>query len=294
MTQLPLCPGFEGNPAFYGLGIRLGVYLQLVSSWISNTQPRVGSRYLNHDANSIFVFAIVTAVLNACNSASVQRIEAWIMRQACFAFYFKVLAVLGLRIHFLSPLVLLKLVKDAGAFGWQGLFEPYTSSIVGPPRILSIPNGKPVSIPAVAVSRPTRIPDRHFKHLDASTATLSFGTMSFWKHRSLSWARSAWRMLIAALLVSANIGFGSPTYSTQDSGSDSDSDSCSSSVGSRSRRRGIDRGRAAAADWVFFALDGWAAGGQAAVSGCGEPGWRVGVTERATSVLWRAETGCRY
>jgi hypothetical protein len=31
------CPGIEGNSDLYGMGIRIGVYLQWFSAWISNT-----------------------------------------------------------------------------------------------------------------------------------------------------------------------------------------------------------------------------------------------------------------
>src|SRR6266700_2219576 len=95
------CPGFSGNSDFYGLGIRLGVYLQLVSAWISNSlNPRTAGD--NHNANSIFVFAIVVAIIHAVNTSAIRPIEAWIMIQTCFAFYFTTLSLFGLRLQFLS------------------------------------------------------------------------------------------------------------------------------------------------------------------------------------------------
>lgn len=58
------CDGFEGNSDLYGLGIRLGVYLQWVSSWLIQTLNPNGIM-TTHDTNSIFVLAILVAMISA-------------------------------------------------------------------------------------------------------------------------------------------------------------------------------------------------------------------------------------
>jgi hypothetical protein len=96
------CPGIEGNSDFYGLGIRIGVYLQWFSSWISNTINPHGAAS-NHDANTIFLTAILIATTVALAGGKIQPVEAYIMLLLSSGFVFTVLSCLGLRLHFLQP-----------------------------------------------------------------------------------------------------------------------------------------------------------------------------------------------
>jgi hypothetical protein len=69
------CPGIEGNSDLYGLGIRIGVYLQWFSAWISNTINPYGAAS-NHDANNIFLIAILIATTVALAGDGIQPVEA--------------------------------------------------------------------------------------------------------------------------------------------------------------------------------------------------------------------------
>lgn len=58
------CPGFEGNPDLYGLGIRIGVYLQWYSTLLCITVDP-GTSAETYTANALFIFAIMVALLLA-------------------------------------------------------------------------------------------------------------------------------------------------------------------------------------------------------------------------------------
>jgi hypothetical protein len=68
------CTPFEGNSDLYGLGIRIGVYLQWISVWI-NLLLDPESAQATYDANSTFVFAIIIAtVIAAQRDAAVIKV----------------------------------------------------------------------------------------------------------------------------------------------------------------------------------------------------------------------------
>ena len=68
----------QGNPDLYGLGIRVGVYFQLIATFVC-------SRLLP-DTNSIFLLAVFAAVASATIDQSVQYVEVFLMLQLMFAF----------------------------------------------------------------------------------------------------------------------------------------------------------------------------------------------------------------
>ena len=99
------CLGLQGNPDLYGLGIRIGIYLQWISSLLTNVfLPSSVSDSL--DTNSIFLFAVFIAVANATKSAGVEPllgpIGGFVMLQMCFGYVLSVMSITGLRIKLLS------------------------------------------------------------------------------------------------------------------------------------------------------------------------------------------------
>lgn len=90
-----VCSGFAGNSDLYGLGIRLGIYLQWISSLLTNSLlPTTVSDLL--DTNSIFLFAVFIAIAVATNlPGGLHPVEAFIMLQLCFGFLLSVLSVNG-------------------------------------------------------------------------------------------------------------------------------------------------------------------------------------------------------
>lgn len=95
------CEPLQGNSDFYGLGIRIGIYLQWGSSWLSMLlDPESAQGVL--DANSIFVFAVVIAtIIAATNNAP--AIEMYIMLQILLGFPITSLSAFGIRIWLMSP-----------------------------------------------------------------------------------------------------------------------------------------------------------------------------------------------
>src|SRR5271168_653163 len=120
MGDLAQCPPFNGTSDFYGLGIRVGVYLQLTSSHITNTLNQEAAPE-NYAANSIFVFAIIVALLNAVNAtpSEIRPIEAWIMLQICISFFLTTLGLFGVRLHFLRAKALRDLFRKVGLLDWK-------------------------------------------------------------------------------------------------------------------------------------------------------------------------------
>jgi hypothetical protein len=96
------CPNIEGNSDFYGLGIRIGVYLQWFSSWISNSvNPSAAAT--NHDTNTIFLCAILIATAVAFADGSLQLVEKYILLLLSSGFFCTVLSFFGLRLRLLQP-----------------------------------------------------------------------------------------------------------------------------------------------------------------------------------------------
>lgn len=176
------CPKIKGNPDFYGLGIRIGVYLQWFSSWISNTvNPSAAAT--NHDANTIFLIAVLSALATALTKASELRlVEMYIMLLLSSGFVFTVLSILGLRLHFLQPLTLKLFRKRWHDSRKQSQTQGKEGRLARAIRAI-LPDPEPVLK----------------KHL----MEFSFRAASGVKHPSLSWAgvvvRSATVSLLAAL-----------------------------------------------------------------------------------------------
>lgn len=102
------CPEFIGNSDFYGLGIRIGVYLQWMSARITLLlDPE--SAQATFDANSTFVFAIVIATIIAARQGA-DAIEMYLMLQFMLGFFVTTLSTLGVRLWLMSPDRLSKLV----------------------------------------------------------------------------------------------------------------------------------------------------------------------------------------
>ena len=96
------CQGLPGNSDLYGLGIRIGIYLQWTSSLLTNTFLPDGAADLL-DANSIFLFAVFIATANATSSPeALHPVEAFIMLALCFGYLLSVLSVTGLRLILLN------------------------------------------------------------------------------------------------------------------------------------------------------------------------------------------------
>ena len=110
-----ICNGFVGNSELYGLGIRIGIYLQWISSLLTNILLLNGVSD-SLDTNSVFLFAVFIAIANATNATGgLHPAEAFIMLQLCFGYLLSVLSVTGLRLtlfNVASPEPLLSKLRD--------------------------------------------------------------------------------------------------------------------------------------------------------------------------------------
>ena len=97
-----VCDGFTGNADLYGLGIRVGIYLQWISSLLTNVfLPHGISDSL--DTNSIFLFALFVATASSTNPrGGLHPVEGFIVLQLSFGFLLSVLSIGGLRLTLLS------------------------------------------------------------------------------------------------------------------------------------------------------------------------------------------------
>ncbi len=130
--------GFDGNPDFYGLGIRLGIYLQWIASFLANLflkRAVAGSL----ETNSIFLLAVFIALAESSRTSMVQSAEVLVLLHLCFGFILSVLTVWGHRtrssgggsgddppprslLGSVARLALIAMISAYGAwFWWRGL-----------------------------------------------------------------------------------------------------------------------------------------------------------------------------
>lgn len=191
------CAGFEGNSDFYGLGIRLGVYLQWIASWLTNTlSPNEAGP--SHDANSIFVLAIAVAIATSIASDNIKPVEVYVMLLICFGFYFTVLSFLGVRLYFMTPASIAKMFKKVRR-SWvewydsrKGRWKRIRDSVIA---IVADRDGLGSGAPIEVILSTMKL----------ITLGLSFTTASSVKHYALSWSGVVWRTAIASMVASINI-----------------------------------------------------------------------------------------
>lgn len=186
------CPGIEGNSDFYGLGIRIGVYLQWFSSWISNSINPFGAAS-NHDANTIFLVAILIATTVALAQGEIQPVETYIMLLLSSGFVFTVLSFLGTRLH---------LLRASGAMQYRNNLSATIKAILDGLGNLAAAFQDIFTFSAPP-SNPLRI---KFKRL-VTSASMSFGlrSVSGFKHPALSWAGVVARCTVGTFLATASL-----------------------------------------------------------------------------------------
>ena len=175
--------------------------MQLVSSWIINTfSPEKAAD--NHDANSIFVFAITIAILKAEYEGSIRPIEAWLMLQTCLAFFLTVLSLAGVRLHFLNAKSAAKFADDMR----QLILNRGTSRDLANASYYS-GGGEKLGRSGIMPKRTNSSFRRVSRQLTRVFGTVSFRTVTSIKHPSLSWTGLVWRSWIATLLLAANLWY---------------------------------------------------------------------------------------
>ncbi|KAF4537465.1 uncharacterized protein LTHEOB_1656 [Lasiodiplodia theobromae] len=239
------CPGFNGNPDLYGLGIRLGVYSQWFSSWLTNTcNPSAAAA--NHDANSIFLLALLIGISVAVANDAIRPVEAYVMLHICFGFIFTVLSLLGVRVYFLTPRTLseflchVRIKREALRGSVRGRIQAVQTAFRHFQEWLRSrgeddgekepqqqeeghQDNRRASVASMAaIGRNTicgklvrnlrQMPDASLPAstlglVRASTIEFTSDAVSFLKHPSLSWSGVAWRSAVLTYLIGLNLWF---------------------------------------------------------------------------------------
>jgi hypothetical protein len=102
LTQRQSAPsegcGFEGNSDFYGLGIRIGVYLQWITAYIAN--HFLGEAIDgNLETNTIFLLSLFIATIVTTLQGQVQSAELIVLLHLSFGFLFSILSIWGHRVR---------------------------------------------------------------------------------------------------------------------------------------------------------------------------------------------------
>ncbi|KAK4442756.1 hypothetical protein QBC34DRAFT_224391 [Podospora aff. communis PSN243] len=105
------CEPIQGNPDLYGIGIRIGVYLQWASAWVTFLIDAKSAQSIL-DTNSAFVFAVTIATIIA-SRRDTGHIELYIMLQILLGFFVTTLSSFGVRIWLMTPSRAEKLIKKA-------------------------------------------------------------------------------------------------------------------------------------------------------------------------------------
>ena len=131
-----ICGPIDGKPDFYGEGIRIGIYLQWISAWLTMAlgPDQVQDVY---GVNSIFLFAVIIATISASLSDTIDLlpVEMFIMLQIAFGFFVTTLSIFGLRVQLFGPKRLQKLGKDISK-----LWSAWKTSPVVTPAARQTPN----------------------------------------------------------------------------------------------------------------------------------------------------------
>ncbi|KAI7777898.1 hypothetical protein LA080_002950 [Diaporthe eres] len=87
----------EGNSDFYGLGIRLGIYLQWITTLLAHLffdESIPG----NLELNCVFLVAVSAGTLVATRAGTIRPAECLVLLHLCFGFIFSILSIWGHRI----------------------------------------------------------------------------------------------------------------------------------------------------------------------------------------------------
>jgi hypothetical protein len=193
------CPGIEGNSDLYGLGIRIGVYLQWFSAWISNTINPYGAAS-NHDANNIFLIAILIATTVALAGDGIQPVEAYIMLLLSSGFVFTVLSFLGVRLHLLRPSST-RQFRDTISI----IIKNLVTTLDGLDTAIRDPSGSSIAGSESGVNHWLPSTTMIKRLLKGAHMTFGLKSISSLKHPALSWAGGVARCLTGTFLAVVSI-----------------------------------------------------------------------------------------
>lgn len=198
------CDLLIGNSDFYGKGIRVGIYLQWLSSWISVlVQPGTAQAIL--EVNAIFVFAIVIATITAYTTTGVHPIEIYIMLHFSFGFYLTILSTFGVRLQMLrswSAAKLLRAIRDLP----RAIRE--SAVIIGDvPSLAELFENHPGDSGPQIARRWLANYLSAVREITTMRSEIKLDFLKFVKMQSLAWSGVLWRSDIAGVLAGLNLAF---------------------------------------------------------------------------------------
>ncbi|KAK3379136.1 hypothetical protein B0T24DRAFT_145958 [Lasiosphaeria ovina] len=211
------CEPIQGDPDFYGRGIRIGVYLQWTSAWLTLLlDPESAQGVL--DANSVFVFAVTIATIIASRREAAQ-IEIYIMLQMLLGFHITTLSSFGIRIWLMTPGRVAKLLRRA-AKEWKKDRQKARENQEGIMRdrqravdqiAQSVANYPGLAKWILAVLNRFSTVSRSGSHsassATASVAILPVHLLSALKFPGLTWSGVVWRTMTLGIIAGFNFAY---------------------------------------------------------------------------------------
>ncbi|EXA29922.1 hypothetical protein FOVG_18647 [Fusarium oxysporum f. sp. pisi HDV247] len=191
------CDSFKGNPDLYGLGIRVGIYLQWISTWLCITFDP-SSAQATHEVNSILVFAIIIATIQAAHLRTIRPVEAYIMLQFSLGFFLTSLSIVGVRLQLLGPRRIAEFLSCC-----YNVRHRIMESFIDQPFVRQAEEPQAEEPQAEEPQDVASISKclRHFFF------RLPLASISFLKPVNLSWSGVLWRSYIAGIVVGFNLWF---------------------------------------------------------------------------------------
>jgi hypothetical protein len=101
---------------YYGLGVRLGIYMSWMTGWIANISVRdeiAGAM----DTNAIFLFALIIAMVRCTITGLVSRLDSLMLMHLSGGTIFSVISIWGYRTCLYRDLGPTKGIANFGGFG---------------------------------------------------------------------------------------------------------------------------------------------------------------------------------
>lgn len=209
-TEAPSCGAIEGNPDFYGIGIRVGVYLQWVSACANLlVDPQSATSF--YDVSSAFTFAILVATMTAtfASPPTIQPIETYIMLQFALGYFVFSLNISGK--WWQLPVRTAKRLRE-----WQAsrtlpllvdLFMPSILLVVVLSDLILQLSLQPAFVEEAAEQLASAEPASFVDWLIllATAVTLPLNLILRFNTHGFSWSGPMWRTTIACMIVAVNL-----------------------------------------------------------------------------------------
>ncbi|KAL2674799.1 hypothetical protein IWX47DRAFT_912274 [Phyllosticta citricarpa] len=203
--EIPRCPAGPGNGDLYGLGIRLGIYLQWLASHITHTVSPA-SAAATHDANSVFLLAILIALTTgtARRRKWIRAEEAYIVLLVAWGFVGTVVGVAGVRLRGLEG-------RSVCGWAWvkkrlRGWIGKRRARGKSKEKTKGSPHGEGRLASFRRWTRAMTLSEMktHSLRRRKRVLRLTLGAASVVKHPSFSWAGVFWRSSILSYLAALN------------------------------------------------------------------------------------------